>query len=85
MGLTPFPLPSWGFLSAWPLAGLGRGRVGNKLWVCVCAAPPAWVFCLAGLLALPTRFGEGGVGGLQHMKESLPLIIRSDESLLGKK
>ena len=56
MGLTPFPLPSLGFVSTWPLAGLGRRQMGSKLWVRVCAAPPASVFCLAGLLALPARF-----------------------------
>lgn len=56
--------------------------MGSKLWIPVCTAPPVWVFCLAGL-ALLARFEEGVA--LQHMQESLPLIIRSDESLLGKK
>lgn len=54
--------------------------MGTKLWVHVCTAPPASVFCLVGLLAPPARFGEGGMG-FQHMKENLFLIIRSDESL----
>lgn len=60
VGLSPFPLPSLGFVSTWPRAGLGRRQMGSKLRVRVCAAPPASLFCLAGLLALPARFGEGG-------------------------
>lgn len=80
VGLVPFPCLAWAS-SPWSLAGLGRRQMGNKLWVHVSAAPPPsvphWAPRSAGTL--------WGGGTLQHMKESLPLITRSDESLLGKK
>lgn len=57
-GSDPLPLAQPGLRLR-----LSPGRAGEEVdGVRVCAAPPAWVFCLAGLLALPTRSGEEGGG-----------------------
>lgn len=82
MGLTPFPCPAWALSPPGRGQGWGGGRWGASCGS-VSALHPQHRFS-AWLGFLHSRHASGR-GGLQHMKERLPLIIRSDESLLGKK
>lgn len=82
VGLAPFPCLAWA--SSPPAPGRAGEEADGEQAVgpYQCCTPtigflPHWASSSPGTL--------WGGGALQHMKESLPLIIRSDESLLGKK